>query len=414
MIQKLFHPSPVKKNRPHGLSIIAATFISSVFLSLLCSLLYNMWIYDVERIKREEGDFHARIVGEIQDRHLAAVKNFSNVKNAEINPAESSEDEKAVDIRLYRPSLVYKDMPRIAELAGLGPDSIIYHESLLSLYLIPIPQDPDPNTILWLFLAIAGLAAFSLIAVIHSSFAVFINDQIRQIGTLSSIGAAPGQIRLYLLREAAALCIPAAVLGNLGGIAASAGILHWTNTVLETAADERIPAVFSCHPLAIGAGFFLTAFTVWVSAWIPARKASRMTPLEAMKNVGELHISSSSRLITHLFGLEGELAWNALRAQKKFLRTASLSLTLSILAFCLLQCFFTISGISTNLSYFEKYKDAWDIMITVKNTGINALDSEELREIQSLAEVRSAVAYQKSNAKRLISSAEISSEFRMA
>ncbi len=44
-------------------------------------------------------------------------------------------------------------------------------------------------------------------------------------------------------------------------------------------------------------------------------------------------------MLALLFGIEGELAGNALKAQKKSLRTATLSLTLSFLGFALMLAF---------------------------------------------------------------------------
>ena len=87
-----------------------------------------------------------------------------------------------------------------------------------------------------------------------------------------------------------------------------------------------------------------------------------MTPLEAIRNTGELCLKKKrqSRILTLLFGLEGELAGNALKARKKALRTSTLSLTLSFLGFTLILCFFTLSGISTRSTYFERYQDVWE------------------------------------------------------
>ncbi|MCM1468211.1 MAG: ABC transporter permease, partial [Alistipes sp.] len=97
-----------------------------------------------------------------------------------------------------------------------------------------------------------------------------------------------------------------------------------------------------------------------------------------------------------LFGVEGELAGNALRAQKKALRTTSLSLTLAFLGFMLIQCFFTLSGISTNHTYFEAYQDMWDVMVTVKDTGIE--EFALTGDIRDLPEVDDCAAYQKAEA----------------
>ena len=51
-------------------------------------------------------------------------------------------------------------------------------------------------------------------------------------------------------------------------------------------------------------------------------------------------------------------------------------------------CFFTLSGISTNHTYFERYQDAWDVMVTVKDTGIENIEqAEEINELQGVKTV---------------------------
>ena len=91
-----------------------------------------------------------------------------------------------------------------------------------------------------------------------------------------------------------------------------------------------------------------------------------------------------------------------------------------------MQCFFTLSGISTNHTYFERYQDTWDVMVTVKNTGIGELESETwnrekednrqeavneisviketnvIKEIRELSEVQSCMVYQKAEAYAVI------------
>ena len=159
----------------------------------------------------------------------------------------------------------------------------------------------------------------------------------------------------------------------------------------------RHEAVFTYHPLVFAVTILTSFLTVLISAWLPARKLSRMTPLEAIKNTGELQLKrrKKSRILALLFGTEGELAGNALKAQKKSLRTATLSLTLSFLAFTLMLSFFTLSGISTNHTYFERYQDAWDIMATLENTRIE--DFSHTDEIHALTDTDSVI-YQKADA----------------
>ena len=62
----------------------------------------------------------------------------------------------------------------------------------------------------------------------------------------------------------------------------------------------------------------------------------------------------------------------------------------------LMQCFFTLSGISTQHTYFEAYQDAWDIMVTVKDTRIE--DFTPLEDLRRIAGVDNIVVYQKAEA----------------
>lgn len=69
------------------------------------------------------------------------------------------------------------------------------------------PRDASPPLLLMFYTAILLIVSFSLILIIHNAFAVSMNARIHQVGILASIGATPGQIRLCLLQEAAALCM---------------------------------------------------------------------------------------------------------------------------------------------------------------------------------------------------------------
>lgn len=406
---KDYSVSYIKNNRTSRVSVEIAAFISALLLSLLCSLFYNFWIYEIERLTLKEGAWHSRIVGEIDAGQLESIQNYANVKTAAINRELSDGPKTVVDISFRNIRTALTDMPKIAELTGLPQDAYSYHNSLLSMYLIRDPEDTAPRLVFPFILGVTILACLSLIMIIHNSFAVSNHARIHQFGILSSIGATPGQIRMCLLQEAAALCLIPVITGNLLGIAISSVIIGQTNT-LAGAVAGRHKAVWQYHPWVLIFTFIITFFTIWISAWIPARKMSKLTPLEAVRNTGEFQLNrkKNPRILTLLFGVEGELAGNALKAQKKALRTTTLSLVFSFLSFTLMQCFFTLTGISQRMTYFEKYQDAWDIMATVRNAGIESF--EETDKLRALSGVMDSVVYQKAIAKRIVTENEISKE----
>ena len=402
----------IKNNRSSGMSVMIAAFISALLLSLLLGLFYNAWKYEIESIEQEEGGWQSRIVGEFTQEDMESIKNFANVKDVVISEKGAQIPEPVIDIYFDDMGAVLDDTMQIAGVLGVSSEKVIYNHELLAMYMIRDPQDTAPRLLFPLFILITGLASFSLIIVIHNSFAVSMNARIHQFGIFSSIGATPKQIRACLLQEAAALCILPILIGNLLGILISMGIIHMANDLLGSDVAGRHEAVFGYHPLVLVATLLLTVVTIWISAWMPARKLSRLTPLEAIKNTGELQLKrkKKSPLLTCLFGLEGELAGGALKAQKRALRTASLSLIFSFLAFTLMQSFFALSGISTRETYFERYQGVWDIMVTVKDTDVDSFS--EAQKLQEISGIRSVIVYQKAMAKRIIAEDEISEDMK--
>ena len=402
----------IKNNRSSGMSVMIAAFISALLLSLLLGLFYNAWKYEIESIEQEEGGWQSRIVGEFTQEDMESIKNFANVKDVLISEKGAQIPESMIDIYFDDMGAVLDDTMQIAGVLGVSSEKVIYNHELLAMYMIRDPQDTAPRLLFPLFILIVGMASFSLIIVIHNSFAVSMNARIHQFGIFSSIGATPKQIRSCLLQEAAALCILPILIGNLLGILISMGIIHMANDLLGSDVAGRHEAVFGYHPLVLVATLLLTVATIWISAWMPARKLSRLTPLEAIKNTGELQLKrkKKSPLLTCLFGLEGELAGGALKAQKRALRTASLSLIFSFLAFTIMQSFFALSGISTRETYFERYQGVWDIMVTVKDTDVDSFS--EAQKLQAISGIRSAIVYQKAMAKRIIAEDEISEDMK--
>lgn len=401
----------LKNNRASCLSVMIAAFISALLLSLLCSLFYNLWNYEVERIKVEEGGWQGRIAGTIGMEEIERIRNYANVEKALVNEDLSDEQEIVVDVYLKKIKNVFRDMAEIAELAGLSEEAVTYHYELLNLYLV---RDSRDSALRWVFpfaLLVTATACFSLILVIHNAFAVTMNSRIHQFGILASIGATPKQILVCLLQEASALCAVPIAAGSIFGILLSMGIVSGMNVILADV-GRRMVLPFRFHPVILFLSLAASVLTVCISAWIPARKLSRLTPLEAIRNTGELQLKKkrSSRFLAFFFGIEGELAGNALKAQRKAMRTAFTSLLLAFLAFSFMMCFITITVVSQRETYFAKYQDSWDVMATLKNMEIDAF--EETDVLQELGGMQSCVIYQKAMAKRYVTSEEISEEMQ--
>ena len=395
---KDYSKSYIKNNRASSISIMAAAFVATMFLSLLCSIAYNFWAYDVEQTILEEGDWQGRIVCEsLSSDDLSMICQFANVEKAVVNEELSQKEKVVADVYFKNARTIYSDMPLIAAQLGLNKDSIQYNSLLLSRYFIHDPEDEAPPMLLTLYVVILIIMAVSLILIIRGSFELSMNARIHQFGIFSSIGATPRQIRTCLLQEAMALSILPMLIGSMSGILISYGVIKAVN-FFASDVSGRHEAVFQYHPSIFAATVFISFLTVIFSAWIPARKLSRMTPLEAIRNTSGLLLKKKkhSRFLSCIFGMKGELAGNALIAQKKHLRISTLSLLLSFLGFSIMICFTTLADISTRYTYFERYQDVWDIMITLKDTKISDFGLTD--DLQDISGIKDATVYQKAEA----------------
>ncbi len=318
---KEYSISHIKNNKTTSISLMVAAFISAMFLSLITSVFYNMWIDNINQIVKEEGDWQAKIT-------------------------------------------------------------------------VSISEKDHPTMLLAFFGFVMVVACIALILIIRNAFLVSMQSRLHQLGLLQSIGATPRQIRICLLQEALALCLLPILIGIGGGVALCMVLIRFANGIAGTYRGENVELTYHF-------GLFLIAllasiFTVLCSAWLPARRLSKISPLQVIKGEEEKHALrkvKKYRLISLLFGIEGELARKSLYVRRKSLRTTTLSLTLSFFAFSIFLCFITLSGISTKHTYFERYKDAWDIMATVKNQSIK--DVENVLNIDALNQVDSCNVYQK-------------------
>ncbi len=409
---KDYSKSYIKNNRASSISIMAAVLVASFFLSLLCTLAYNFLRYDIEQIILDKGDWQARITADLNEYQINSIQKFDNVDRILVNSELSEKTkngEKVIDIYFNDKSTIYKDVPKILEHFSLEQSAVSYNEFLLSRYLINNPQDKTPPLLLPFYLALLIVVSFSLILIIRNSFELSMKSRIHQLGILSSIGATPKQIRICLLQEAAVLSIVPMVIGGLLGVAASAGIIHAVNFFASDVAGRHV-AVFQYSPYVLLITFVSAALTVLLSAWLPAGKLCKIPALQAIKNADDFKVKRKkhSRILLLIFGVEGELAGNSIKAHKKSLRICNISLLLSFLGFSIMLCFTTLSDISTRFTYFERYKDDWDIMMTIKNTAIQ--DFEQLEQLQSVSGVDDIVLYQKAEAMTVITDNQQSSQ----
>ena len=404
----------IKNNKATVVTILTAAFIASLLLSLICGVFYNIRADEIMLISLEEGDWQGRLIGNITSENVKILERYPNVKKVLLSKDLDTKDNTA-SFYFYNTRSIYKDLPYIAKQFSLKTDmkplTILYHEKLLEQYFIFSPEEGyKPPLVLFAFLFILLASCLSLILIIHNAFGVSMNARLHQLGILKSIGASPKQLRMVLIQEALFCCL----LPVLAGVGSGTLLCRLFMLVMYHAVESvrEYELQFHYHPFIFFGALMISLLTVWISALIPAIKLSRLEPLSAIWYGSEEPIHRIRRffLLSRLFGIEGELARKSLYNRRKAFRTSTLSLTLSFLVFCSFLNLEAISSISTTYTFFERYKNNWDLRITVTDQ-MKSRD-ELLKEIRNLDGVKDCAAYQKASAKAYVTAEMLSEDLQ--
>lgn len=193
----------------------------------------------------------------------------------------------------------------------------------------------------------------SSVFVIRNSFAISITERTRQYGMLSSIGATKKQIKKNVLFEGFILGIIAIPLGILLGIIVNVILSVVLNTLMRNISED-FTFIFSVPVIAIIFSVFLAGITIYFSCISSARKASKVSPIDAIRSNTDIKIKSkkikSPKIIKKMFGIGGTVAYKNLKRNKKKYRTTVVSLIVSIMIFIsvtsLVQYGFEVSNIT--------------------------------------------------------------------
>lgn len=183
------------------------------------------------------------------------------------------------------------------------------------------------------------LIAFGSISLIYNSFSISVSERTRQFGILKSVGATKKQIRGTVLYEALVLCGIAIPLGAGVGCAGIGITLYCLrdsfHLILSDTSDVKMKLVVSW--VGLGMAALLCLSIALISAWIPARRALSVSPIQAIRQSTDIKISrrevKTSRLTQKLFGFEGMMASKNFKRNRKRYRSTVVSLFLSVTLF---------------------------------------------------------------------------------
>lgn len=116
--------------------------------------------------------------------------------------------------------------------------------------------------------------------IIYNIFQITVGNKIRYYGLLKTIGVTSRQLRKIMYRENLALCVTAVPFGLVSGYLVGNALVP---IVIANTAYHSIEILSGFSPLVmIGASLF-SILTVFISSFIPVRKASKVSPIEALR-----------------------------------------------------------------------------------------------------------------------------------
>ncbi len=213
-----------------------------------------------------------------------------------------------------------------------------FNDSLLSFYMLSGNDTIVTmlSRVKWVMMLIVAAGS---VAVIYSSFAISISERSRYLGMLASVGATRKQKRNSVFTEAVILGLIGIPLGLLLGFA---GVFVTTRCIrglvsstfgFSLGMEHVTMRVIVSWPGILGA-IVLAVVTIFISAWLPAKRASKITPVEAIRQNQDIKLSTkqvkTAGITRKLFGFEGELALKNLKRNKKRYRATVLSLIFCI------------------------------------------------------------------------------------
>ncbi|MFD4670482.1 ABC transporter permease [Lentzea sp. NPDC058450] len=131
-----------------------------------------------------------------------------------------------------------------------------------------------------------AFAAISLVVagmVIYNTFTILVAQRTKELALLRCVGAERGQVFRSVLAEAVFMGLAASVLGILGGLGVSAGLQSVIGSFGGPSGGDtpiRLPITW----VTIAAGFGVGVVVTVLSAVLPARRATKVAPVAALRS----------------------------------------------------------------------------------------------------------------------------------
>lgn len=245
------------------------------------------------------------------------------------------------------------------------------------------------TTLLPMALILLAIIIVASVMLIYNAFGMSLSERVRYLGMLASVGATKKQKRRSVYFEAFILGVIGIPLGIVSGILGISITLHIVGdkllqSGLLNVSEEAGLTMRTVVPVWCIVGIVLfSTLTLFISAFIPARKASAITPIDAIRQTSELKVSAKKLrtplYVYLLFGYEGQLAHKNMKRNGRKARMITASIALSMILF------FTVNYFCELFMQSNSMQDEQPYQVEVS---VDYADKDTIqKEIQELSQV---------------------------
>ena len=256
----------------------------------------------------------------------------------------------------------------------------IYINGFLISYECVFPIDGTFKALFTVATVVALIIILTSVYCIKNSFNISITEKIRQYGMLASVGATRRQIKSSVKTEAAMLGVVGIPVGTMSGILASLILVKVVNAL--SAGWLNFALSFHTSLPALILAVILSIATIYFSATGSARRAAKVTPLEAIRNTKEIKIKSAKlktpAIIGRIWGIGGVISYKNIKRNNKKYRTTVTSIVICSVTFIVISYFMSMAFSVVGMSYASV-----DYNIGINMSCKKDLDIEKLSELLS-------------------------------
>ena len=258
----------------------------------------------------------------------------------------------------------------------------IYMNGFLISYECVFPIDGTFKALFTVAAVVALIIILTSVYCIKNSFNISITEKIRQYGMLASVGATRRQIKSSVKTEAAMLGVVGIPVGTMSGILASLVLVKVVNAL--SAGWLNFALSFHTSLPALILAVIMSIATIYFSATGSARRAAKVTPLEAIRNTKEIKIKSAKlktpAIIGRIWGIGGVISYKNIKRNNKKYRTTVTSIVICSVTFIVISYFMSMAFSRVGMSYAS----------TDYNIGINMSCKKDL-DIEKLSKLLSGI-----------------------